>query len=64
MIQTMTGGGPGVSTDVLSTLVYRTFFSDYNFGKASAYAVVLLLIVLVISVFYGRLVFPSAQSDD
>ena len=64
LIQTMTGGGPGVSTDVLSTLVYRTFFSDYNFGKASAYAVVLLLIVLVISVFYGRLVFPSAQSDD
>lgn len=63
LIQTMTGGGPGVSTEVLSTLVYRTFFSDYNFGKASAYAMVLLMIVLLISAFYGRLVFPSAQNE-
>lgn len=63
LIQTMTGGGPGISTEVLSTLVYRTFFSDYNFGKASAYAMVLLVIVLVISTFYGRLVFPSSQND-
>lgn len=63
LIQTMTGGGPGISTEVLSTLVYRTFFSDYNFGKASAYAMVLLAIVLLISTFYGRLVFPSAQEE-
>lgn len=59
LIKTMTGGGPGISTEVLSTLIYRTFFNEFNFGKASSYAIVLLLIVLITSIFYQSIIFPE-----
>jgi len=57
LIYVMTGGGPGTSTEVLSTLIRNTFFNAFNFGKASAMAIFLLVIVMVISFFYARLIF-------
>ena len=47
----MTGGGPGVASIVPGLLIYQLAFTSYNVGQASALAVVLsLLVLLVISV--------------
>jgi ABC-type sugar transport system permease subunit len=50
-----TGGGPGRSTEVLALLLYRLGFEQLDFHAAAAVMVVLLLINLVLSVIYLRL---------
>lgn len=42
-----TGGGPGSETRVLPLLIWRTAFTNLDFGTASAQAIVALLISLV-----------------
>lgn len=49
LIQAITQGGPGDSTVVLSLFVYRTAFSYYELGYASAIAWVLFVIVMIIT---------------
>ncbi|WP_114855760.1 carbohydrate ABC transporter permease [Brachybacterium sp. YJGR34] len=46
----MTGGGPGISTQVVLGLITDTAFTDNRIGAASAASVLLFLIVLVIAV--------------
>lgn len=48
-IQAMTEGGPMRSTESAGTLIYQLAFSDGRAGTASAYAVLLLLIIALIS---------------
>jgi ABC-type sugar transport system permease subunit len=50
-----TGGGPGRSTEVLALLLYRLGFEQLDFHAAAAVMVVLLLINLVLSAIYLRL---------
>jgi multiple sugar transport system permease protein len=45
----MTRGGPGNSTQVLSTLIYQELFLRFNYGMGSAMAVVSFLLALVIA---------------
>ena len=52
IIWTMTQGGPFNSTQVLSTLMWREAFGNYNLGYASAIAVVILFITLAFVVLY------------
>lgn len=47
-----TGGGPIHATEVLSTFTYKLAFSTYKFSLASASAVVILLLSMIIAVFY------------
>lgn len=47
-------GGPEGSGDVLGVALYRTAFSSYRFGYASAMGVILLLLTLIISVLFMR----------
>ena len=49
LIYVMTGGGPGRSTNVLVNHIYNAAFVDFKFGYASASALVLFAIVLVIT---------------
>lgn len=49
LIQAITQGGPGDSTTVLSLFVYRTAFTYYELGYASAIAWVLFMIVMLIT---------------
>jgi raffinose/stachyose/melibiose transport system permease protein len=51
LIWVTTNGGPGFSTEVLTTHVYKTLFLVGDFGYASALSVVLLGIVLSIGTF-------------
>ena len=50
LIQVMTGGGPGRATNVLVFQIYNEAFVRFDFGYASAIALVLFVIVLVITV--------------
>lgn len=56
MVLSLTGGGPGESTQVLALGVYDEIFRQLNVGRGAATAVVLMLINLVMIFFYLRLV--------
>ncbi len=48
-IQAMTEGGPIQSTESASVLIYQLAFSDSKAGLATAYAVILLIIIAIVS---------------
>jgi multiple sugar transport system permease protein len=52
----MTSGGPIDSTKVVSIDIYRVAFQNFDFGRASAMAVIVFLICLAISIIYRRMV--------
>ncbi len=54
LIYVMTGGGPGRSTNVLVNFIYDSAFVKFKFGYASAAAVVLFAIVLVVTLIQFR----------
>jgi multiple sugar transport system permease protein len=51
----LTDGGPAGSTTTSVYYIYKTAFNQMDFGYASAAAIILFLIVLVISIFQMRL---------
>jgi multiple sugar transport system permease protein len=55
IIFVMTNGGPINRTDILATYLYQEGFQILNFGLASALAVVVLVILLVLSLGYVHL---------
>jgi multiple sugar transport system permease protein len=48
----MTRGGPGTRTTVFSIYIYREGMVNFNYGYASAVAVFIILISLIVAVFY------------
>jgi multiple sugar transport system permease protein len=56
LVLTMTGGGPGTLTEVLSTLVYKSYFQFFSFEYASAIAILMSGVLLVLSLPYIVLV--------
>lgn len=48
MVYTMTGGGPGLSTVTLVLTIYNTAFKEYNMGYASAIALLMFILVVII----------------
>ena len=51
----MTGGGPGTATQVLSYVAYKDAFIGQEYGRASALAMLLFFVVLLIGIFAVRL---------
>ncbi|MGQ9632597.1 MAG: carbohydrate ABC transporter permease [bacterium] len=51
----LTGGGPGGTTEVLGTYIYRTAFSGYDLGGAASLSIILLIITLGISIVYIKM---------
>ena len=49
-----TGGGPGRSTEVLSTMTFRYAFVNFEFSQASTVAVSILIISAAFTIFYLR----------
>ena len=45
----MTGGGPGLSTEVVLGLVTNTAFTDYRVGAAAAASVLLFIVILLVT---------------
>ena len=50
----LTGGGPIDATDVASLRLYREAFSDYRIGTASALAILLFVVNVLLTVAYLR----------
>lgn len=50
-----TGGGPIGSTETVGTYTYNLAFKSYQFSTASASAVVMMLLCLVMDIFYVRM---------
>lgn len=59
LVFVMTGGGPGVSTELMATYMYRTSFMSYNMGYGSTIAAGMFILITVIAFltikFLGRL---------
>ncbi len=53
---TLTGGGPGNATTVISILAYRESFSYYHFGEASAMSLVLCVVNFLLTLAYVKAV--------
>ena len=54
LIWMTTGGGPINVTEMLSTFTYKLAFTRYEFSVASASAVIVLLMSMVLAFFYVR----------
>ncbi len=54
LIWLTTGGGPIDATEMLSTFTYKLAFAQFDFSVASASAVVVLLLSMVLAVLYVR----------
>ena len=54
LVYIMTGGGPGTSTITLVMTIYNAAFKEYNMGYASAVALLLFVIILLINIVQKR----------
>lgn len=61
LIFLLTGGGPVIATQTLPLLVYKEAFSLNQMGMASAYAVVMMAIMLVFMIVYMRRTKETAE---
>jgi multiple sugar transport system permease protein len=55
MILPLTGGGPGQATEVLALRTYNVIFREYSLAGGAVLAVIMLLISLVLTLGYRRL---------
>jgi ABC-type sugar transport system permease subunit len=55
LVYGLTNGGPGVTTETLSLLAYKFYFSRARFGEGSAYGIIIFGLVLLLSLLYLRL---------
>ena len=61
LARVLTAGGPGQATETLSLYSYTTLFTNLNFGYGSALAVSTFLVVLVVSIFYVKILGAPTQ---
>ena len=55
LIYVMTGGGPVTATEVLPIYVYDTFFEFFRFGSGAAASILVLVLPVILSLIYLRL---------
>ena len=55
IVYSMTGGGPANSTSTLLYTSYKYMFGDMNYGRGSAMAFIIFVIVFVITMIYVRI---------
>jgi multiple sugar transport system permease protein len=56
---TMTRGGPGTATEVMSILIQRIGFRVFDLGTASAQAILLLVLTIILSRLYIRFLYKE-----
>ena len=57
----ITGGGPANATQIFPTFAYRAAFTDYLYGQAAAWGVIILSMLLVFGTGYRWLVAGAAR---
>ncbi len=60
----LTGGGPGTTTETLSSFAYKFYFTFVQFGRGSAYAMITFLLVMALSLIYIRRITPHLRFRD
>jgi multiple sugar transport system permease protein len=63
IIYVLTAGGPGTSTTTLTWATYLTTFENLDFGRGSAYAYIVTLITLGLSVIYFRILYGRGEFE-
>ena len=61
MVFTMTRGGPGSATEFVSLMIQRIGFRAFDQGLASAQALILLIVTIVLSQLYIRYFYKEVQ---
>ena len=56
LIYVMTGGGPGTSTELMATYMYKQAFTEFNMGYGSAVAAGMFILITVISLITMRII--------
>lgn len=54
LVSGLTGGGPGDATQTVSIRLYQLAFGDFDTGKASALAYIILVVIIAVSNLYIR----------
>jgi raffinose/stachyose/melibiose transport system permease protein len=62
LIFVMTGGGPGTSTEIMATLMYKTSFVEYQFGYGATIAGGMFILIIVIALL--TVVFLNKKGDN
>ena len=52
-VYALTGGGPGIATESVSTYIYREGFRYFNVGTASAASIIMLAVALALTLVYA-----------
>ena len=55
LIFVMTGGGPGTSTELMATYMYKYSFSKFNMGYGSTVAAGMFILISIVSLVTMRL---------
>lgn len=56
LIFAMTGGGPVYSTEIFATFIYRSAFTNYSFGYASAASVIFMIVIASITFMQNKMI--------
>lgn len=56
LIYVMTGGGPGTSTELMATYMYKQAFTEFNMGYGSTVAAGMFILITVISLITMRII--------
>ena len=59
MVFTLTRGGPGASTEFISLMIQRVGFRAFDQGLASAQAIILLIITIILAQIYIRVFYKE-----
>lgn len=62
-VVTLTGGGPGTSTETLAYFIFNVGFKWYDMGYASALAWILTAIMMLISIWYVRMLLSEKKME-
>jgi len=61
MVFTMTRGGPGAATELVSIYIQRVGFRIFDMGTASAQAILLLVLTIVLSRLFIRMFYREIE---
>jgi multiple sugar transport system permease protein len=61
MVFVMTRGGPGAATELISVYIQRVGFRVFDMGTASAQAIMLLVLTILLSRLYIRVFYREIE---
>jgi len=64
LVWIMTGGGPANASQIWITQVYTLAFQSLQYGRASAYSVILFIVMLALGYFYVRALTSSGRTRE